>query len=139
MKILRLWPALIVAACWLVPALIACNAAQLAAVQSADQTAMTLTGAACDLAATQPLGQPWTDFVCEGVEAVEAVVSDVPGGAAAVDAGAPPPPATLQPGQTALVHVPAAQVSSFLERHPRRTHRSATTVTVTPPGDAGPG
>jgi hypothetical protein len=127
---------------------IACTPAQVAEVKSVDSIATEVTGLACDVASTQPVGQPWTDFVCDGLEAAEGVVAALP----VPDAGsgaAPVPPATVLSG-TILVHVPAGQVSAFLEAHPRRKRAAPnpglgapttvyTTVTVIPPSDAGPG
>jgi hypothetical protein len=119
---------------------IACTPAQVAEVKSVDSIATEVTGLACDVASVQPVGQPWTDFVCDGLQAAEGVVAALPVPDAGPDA-ASVPPATVLSG-TILVHVPAEQVSAFLESHPRRKHKAAasvTTVTVIPPSDAGPG
>jgi hypothetical protein len=132
---------------------IACTPAQVAEVKSVDSIATEVTGLACDVAATQPVGQPvgqpWTDFVCDGLQAAEGVVAALPVPDAGPDA-ASVPPATVLSG-TILVHVPAEQVSAFLESHPRRKHKApspglglpgapgVTTVTVILPSDAGPG
>jgi hypothetical protein len=107
----------------LVTILIMCTPAQVAEVQSVDKVATSVTGLACDVAAVQPVGQPWTDFVCDALETGEAVVAQIPVPDAGPDA-ATVPPATVLTGQV-LVHVPASAVSTFLETHPRRHHRAA--------------
>ena len=117
----------------------ACTPAQLAQVQAADKVATMVTGLACDVADVQPAGQPWTTFACDAVQATEGVVAAIPVPDAGPDA-ATVPPAQLVAG-TILVPVPAAQVSAFLESHPRRAKKhdaGTTTVTVTAV-DAGGG
>lgn len=81
--------------------------------KSADTYAIDLTNAVCAAADSQPVGQPWVEVICTGVQVVEQVGGQV------ISALGPDGSASVQ-SKTVKITLPATAAPAFLAAHAKK-------------------
>lgn len=96
----------------------ACTPATAAKIQAVDNTAIDVTNLPCSLAPDSPIGQPWVQIVCWGIDAVEQGVTLVDNAVEGEAGTALAVTSTVQRrGKVYEFQYPSAGAPAFLARH----------------------